>query len=171
VGVTVRIHLIRHACPAGAGSFLGTSDPPLRELPQRSDLQVSTVFTSPLQRARHSAAALFPWHRAIVLNELSELGFGEWTGLTWTEIERRDPGLAAEKVANWFGIPAPGGECFDTARLRAEAALRRLRRAEPPVAVVAHSGINAVLWQLLTGSPAGAFQQDYLEVKSHELVG
>ncbi len=161
------IYVIRHAEPSIRGVLLGRLDPPLRSLPPPLDLAVGTVFTSPLRRARDTAASLFPWLHATVLEALAEISSGEWDGLTWAEAEQRDPALAARKLEDWFGVTPPGGEDYETVLRRAAVALAVVRKSGQPVAIVAHAGINAILWQLLTGSPAVAFQQDYLEVKTY----
>lgn len=164
------IHLIRHAEPAICGVLLGRLDPSVAEAPQPSHLEVRSVFASPLKRALDTATSLFPLTNPTVLPDLSEISLGAWDGLTWAEIEQRDPLLASQKMHDWFGVAVPGGEDYAAILSRAAAALILIRQSPLPAAVVAHAGINAVLWQLLTGSPAVEFRQDYLEVKSHDCV-
>lgn len=163
-----RIHLIRHAEPALSGVLLGRTDPPLQGLPPASELVVASVFASPLLRARDTAATLFPGQRVVIIENLTEISLGEWDGLAWEEIERRYPDLAAKKLADWFGVTPPGGESHATILGRATDVLNTIHSAKGPAAVIAHLGINAVLWHLLTGSPIAEFNQSYLEVKTHE---
>ena len=165
------IHLIRHAEPTLSGVFLGRADPGLRLRPQRSSVTVECVFSSPLRRARDTASALFPDCEMVVLNELTELSLGEWDGLTWEEIERRDPDLAAQKLADWNHVTPPGGESYAAIEGRARTAVEhfRIASANSAIAVVAHSGINAALWSQLTGHPPERFSQNYLEVITCEL--
>ena len=106
------IYLIRHGEPAVSGVLLGRLDPPLVTIPGPSNLQVRSVFASPLRRAYETASALFPAVKIAVLSELAEISLGEWDGLTWSEIERRDPEGAARKLENWFTVTPPGGEEF-----------------------------------------------------------
>jgi broad specificity phosphatase PhoE len=131
---------------------------------------VESVLSSPLLRARDTAKALFPKNRVEVVEELIEVSLGEWDGLAWPDVERRDPELAKRKLTDWFGVPAPGGEEGEAVMRRAARALEIARAAPSPVAIVAHAGINAVLWNLMTGSPAITFRQAYLEVKTHEMA-
>lgn len=161
------IYLIRHAEPTVSGVLLGRLDPPLRSIPPPSALAVSSVFTSPLRRASDTASLMFPSIQATALEELAEISLGEWDGLTWAEVEQRDPKIAARKVEDWFGVTSPGGENHEVVLRRARTALAVVRQSAHPAAIVAHAGINAILWQLLTGSPAVAYQQDYLEVKTY----
>ena len=161
------IYLIRHAAPVLSGVLLGRLDPPLRSVPPPSELVVRSVFTSPLRRASDTAASLFPLIQATVLEELFEISLGEWDGLIWAEVEQRDPALAARKMEDWFGVTPPGGEDHETILRRAAVALSVVRQSAQPAAIVAHAGINAILWQLLTGSPAAEYQQGYLEVRTY----
>jgi broad specificity phosphatase PhoE len=163
------VHLIRHGEPTLTGVLLGRADVALGVSPDPSQLAVAVVYTSPLQRASATASALFPQHTALILEELTEITHGAWDGLCWDEIERRDPLLAARKLQDWNGVKAPGGESRDDVLRRATRVLERVRREDGDVAVVAHIGIHAAIWQLLTGEPMATFRQEYLEVKSHAL--
>lgn len=164
------VYLIRHAETTISGVLLGRLDPPLLALPAKSELAVRSIFSSPLLRAKGTASALFPNHPAVIVENLTEVSLGEWDGLGWEEIERRDPTLAARKLADWLRVTPPGGEDYGAILARAASALEAIRQSEGPLAVVAHSGINAVLWHLLTGCPITAFRQDYLEVMTHEWI-
>jgi broad specificity phosphatase PhoE len=131
---------------------------------------VQTVFTSPQRRAHQTASALFPDQPLIEMADLREISLGEWDGLTWPEIEHRHPELAARKLADWFAVTSPGGEPAAAIRARAHRALERIRVAPSPTAVVAHIGIHAILWELLTGASPLTFQQNYLEVITYDAV-
>lgn len=165
------IHLIRHGEPAVSGVLLGRLDPPLVRPPTPLELRVDTVFSSPLRRAKDTASALFPNHVVLVVDDLTEVSLGEWDGLTWSEIELRDPALAAMKLSDWVGVTAPGGESYAAILARAGAALDAIRKATKPVAVVAHVGINAALSHLLAGCSMTDFRQHYLEVRTYECTG
>lgn len=161
------IHLIRHARPAKTGILWGSVDVPLVAIPSPSPLRVRSVFASPLRRALDSATALFPLVSPLILPELTEISLGEWDGKTWAEIVQRDAAAAERKLEDWFGFTPPGGEDYHAILARAHAALHIIQRAPHPAAIVAHVGINAILWQLLTGAPSVQFRQDYLEVITH----
>lgn len=161
------IHLVRHARPAATGVLWGSVDVPLSATPLPSPLRVRSVFASPLRRALDTATALFPSASPLILPALTEISLGEWDGKTWDEIVQRDAAAAERKLEDWFGVTPPGGEDYHAIVARAQAALHTIQRAPHPVAIVAHVGINAILWQLLTGAPAVQFRQDYLEVITH----
>lgn len=158
------IYLIRHARPARTGLLLGRVDEPLAKEPiAASALDVAAVYTSPLQRARATAAALFPRHDLIVIDDLTEIAGGEWDGLAWSEIEARWPALAAQRLEDWWSALPVGAETREAIEERATRAWQRITQGPRPAAVIAHAGINAFL------ANAGiAFVQDYLEVKTYD---
>jgi broad specificity phosphatase PhoE len=161
------IYLIRHQEPAVLHRFLGRTDPPLSPAGRNasaelSALEVHTVYVSPLRRARETAEAIR--REPVVLPELAEIGFGEWEGLTWGEIEQRWPQLAERKADDWLGVTPPGGEPWPQFCARVERALAQILLAPQPVAVVAHLTVNAVLAAHLLGADPQRFQQNYGEV-------
>jgi ribonuclease H / adenosylcobalamin/alpha-ribazole phosphatase len=118
---------------------------------------IAAVLTSPLRRARQTAAAVadavdVPLH---VRDALVETDFGGWEGLTFTEAAERDP----ELHARWLGdehVPPPGGESFaDVAvRLAAERAAIVAEYAGSTVVVVTHvTPIKLLLRAALAGGP------------------
>jgi broad specificity phosphatase PhoE len=163
------VHLIRHARPTLTGVLLGGADPPLaaQELAPVS-LPVTSIFCSPLRRARQTAEFLFPRREIIIEPALAEVAYGEWDGLAFADIERRWPALTRAKQENWFGVTPPGGEPWPDFQRRVLAVWPGIRAAAP-CAVVAHSGVNAVLFEAATGRPALNFHQDYCEVISLDL--
>ena len=81
--------------------------------PRRGPRRVTAVLTSPLRRARQTAAAVAQATGVplVVRDGLIETDFGEWEGLTFAEARDRDPELHAK----WLGdedIAPPGGESF-----------------------------------------------------------
>ena len=118
---------------------------------------VAAVLSSPLRRARQTAAAV-----ADALNvplevreALTETDFGGWEGLTFAEAAQRDP----ELHARWLGdehVPPPGGESFATvgARLAAEQAAIVATYPGDTVVVVSHvTPIKLLLRAALAGGP------------------
>ncbi|WP_199233275.1 bifunctional RNase H/acid phosphatase [Rhodococcus sp. SMB37] len=80
---------------------------------------VSAVVSSPLGRARETAAAAADaLNLPVTVHEgLIETDFGEWEGLTFKEAAERDIDLHK----NWLGdtsVRPPGGESFDDVRTR-----------------------------------------------------
>ena len=72
--------------------------------------------------------------------DLKELSFGDWEGMTWPEIEARDPkGVKARNSDKWIFAP-PGGESYATLAARLRPWLDGLTA---DAFVVAHGGVGA----------------------------
>ncbi len=149
--------LIRHGRTAAnaSGRLAGRLDEPLdalgraqaTALAQRlSGLPRAGLYTSPLLRARQTAAALGD---AEVIPGLSELDHGELEGLSGRELRRRYPALLRAWSRDPSDVPIPGGETLRQCRDRAAAALAALaarHRPGPPALIVGHKlALGAVL--------------------------
>jgi len=125
-------------------------DPEIRRL-EAAD----AFFASPLSRARETmelmrAAMRLPPERYLLEPALRELSFGDWEGLTWTEIRARDPaGAEARRAGKWDFVP-PGGESYAMLAKRVKAWLAGLAG---DALIVAHGGVARALMVLLAGAP------------------
>ena len=102
------------------------------------------VYTSPLRRARDTAAAcgaalgLEP----VAIEDLREVGLGDWEGLTLETVKAQ----AGDRYERWLGAPVdhppPGGEPMTALAARMRSALDRLAVSHPSgrVLVVSHGG-------------------------------
>jgi broad specificity phosphatase PhoE len=165
-----RLYLVRHAEPTLAGVLLGRIDAPLSPAGRRQAADAwgdrelpAAVYSSPLRCALETAELLTPVP-ARVAGELAEIGYGEWDGKTWAEIERLTPGLAAVKQKDWFGVTPRGGEPWAGFRHRVRRAWDIVHAGPWPCAVVAHAAVNGVLAELAGGASVLSFRQEYGEV-------
>lgn len=103
------------------------------------------VYSSPQQRAQETAAPLAQALGITIAtdDDLSEIDFGEWTGLGFEQLERdHAPGWRTwcerKSVA-----AAPGGEAFAQVQQRIMARLEHLRRLHPSetVALFSHGDV------------------------------
>lgn len=135
--------------------LLGRLDPPLdelgrvqaRRLAERLD-SVSRVVTSPLRRARDTAAA---FHAPITVDERwIELDYGSYDGMKLSEV----PSDLWRAWRDDTGIAPPGGESLDAVGLRVAEACDELadEAAEADVVIVSHVAPikAAVAWALGT---------------------
>ena len=170
-----RLLFIRHAEPDEwlRGRIYGRLDPGLSEHGNAhadalaADLareQIVAVYTSPLQRARATAAPLAArlGLEALVEADLRELDFGELEGLTVSEAAERYP-----VESGWMLAPGdavfPGGETVAALRARAIGAARAIaeRHADATVAVFTHAvTIRAILADALAMPPDAIFRLD-----------
>lgn len=160
-----RLYFIRHGetdWNAG-GRLQGQRDIPLNATGRRQAVAVAGVlerlaatrgdlpwWSSPLVRARETAeiarAALgLPAPGYQTDDRLKELAFGDWEGLTWPEVERHSPALAARRLADkWHTVP-PGGENYEVLAGRLGSFLGQI---EGEGVLVAHGGVGRALMAL-----------------------
>lgn len=151
------ILLIRHGQTAAnaAGLLLGRADPPLTELGRRQAAasaraagEVTRVVTSPLRRARETAATFGAGVPVDVDDRWTELDYGEFEGRPFGEVP-------AETWQRWrrdASYAPPGGESLAELGVRVRDACEHLASegSERDIAVVSHvSPIKAaVAWAL-----------------------
>jgi broad specificity phosphatase PhoE len=106
----------------------------------------AAAFTSPLQRARQTAA-LAGFEDAEVLAELHEVDYGEYEGRTTAEIRAERP--------DWllWRDGSPGGETVDEVGARADGVLERLEAVDGNVIVFGHGHFSRVLAARALGLP------------------
>jgi alpha-ribazole phosphatase/probable phosphoglycerate mutase len=84
--------------------------------------------------------------RVTIAEELREIDFGCFEGLTYAEIASRYPETYAEWMARPTDVTFPGGENFAAMAARVRHALDtiRLRHCGNTVVVVSHGGVNRI---------------------------
>jgi len=81
---------------------------------------------------------------------VAELTFGLWEGLTWREVRRAAPGLAAQRERDKWNFVPPEGESYAMLAERVAPAIHEL---PPASVVVSHGGVARALLHLLAGLP------------------
>lgn len=117
--------LVRHGQTDGnkEGIYYGWLDLPLNELGKAQalkirekikDMKFEAIYTSPLLRALDTTRRIKPdQDTPILLSEgLKELHFGEWEGMTYSEIQEHFPQLWEEWCKDWVDFRFPRGESF-----------------------------------------------------------
>ncbi len=87
---------------------------------------------------------------------LAELGYGEWEGFSWKEIEVTHPTALADWRADPHGYSPPGGETHVDLRRRSAAVLGDIVASQVRTVVVGHGVSGAVLRGLNLGLDARA---------------
>ena len=176
---------IRHTETDMAGTFCGHSDPELnaRGHTQLDELinrlrteEIGVVYTSDLRRA-HTAGRAIAEAFAVdchVRSALREISFGQWEGMAWEEIERRDDVYARRWIAEYPRLPAPDGESLQDFERRVLDELRVLSletgAAGCRAAVVTHAGVLRTVLRVLHGySEVNAWEQtrSYCSIVRH----
>jgi ribonuclease H / adenosylcobalamin/alpha-ribazole phosphatase len=168
-----RIHLVRHGETVMNVQvrFRGLRDVPLNERGRQQATEtarhlasagVNAVYTSPLGRAREVADAILRASgipKAISLDLLANLDYGEWEGLTREECAERDPEIYALYAHDPDSAFCPGGETLSSAADRIMAALREIGRQRPGESVAAVS--HGVMLRLAVLRVLGARDGDW----------
>jgi broad specificity phosphatase PhoE len=121
---------------------------------------IAAVYSSPLQRARETAACVADAHRlpVDVVDDITEVDVGLWEGRTWESIRASD----AEAYQRFVDDPErhgyAGGESLRQVQDRVVPAVVALLRGNVGrhVVVVAHNVVNRMLWAHLLGLPLTA---------------
>jgi broad specificity phosphatase PhoE len=82
---------------------------------------------------------------------LVEVRYGDWEGLTLTEISERFPSESRARDADKWGYVPANGESY---ALLSKRVLGWLEKIDAPTLVVAHGGVLRALFHLLAGLPA-----------------
>jgi broad specificity phosphatase PhoE len=109
------------------------------------------ILSSPLQRARMTAAILFPDAEIGIDRRLIEMDFGAWEGKRLAEL-RADPGRDAQaREALGLDFKAPEGESPREVQARIQPLLARLAELERPTVLVTHKAVIRALYALASG--------------------
>lgn len=185
VGAPTRLLLLRHGQTEMSvhNRYSGRGDPELTDLGQVQAAaaaarlaavpDVAAVLSSPLRRARQTAAAVAEATGAplVVRDGLIETDFGAWEGLTFTEARDRDPALHAR----WLGsedVAPPRGESFAVVarRIATERAAVVEEFAGATVVLVTHvTPIKMLLRDALQGGP-GILYRLHLDLAALSIV-
>ena len=173
------IYLVRHGETAAnrARLALGRADPPLTERGNEqadalaralADSGVEKIFSSPLLRARETAAAIAgALHRDVDVDDrLVEMDYGEWDERSFSEFPPED-------LARWrrdATFAPPGGESLLAVGERIATVCQDLVDG-PPVIVVSHvSPIKAAAIWAMDADPLLAWRM-HLDVASISRIG
>ena len=158
--MTTTVLLVRHGQTNSnvTGFYMGWSDEDLdevgrtqaRRLSSRlSGWPIASVYTSPLRRAHTTAAILAEPHmlELNVLDDLIELGLGDWQGLHMDEIKRRWPDVWQQSRIDPSEVTMPNGESFRQVTERAVRVFESVLDSNPgkQVLIVTHEVVVKVI--------------------------
>jgi len=169
---TLRVLLIRHGLTPTTGTVLPGRAPDLHlsdkgiqqaeaVADRLSGVRLAALYTSPLERARETAA---PTERmtglsAVVEPGLLECDFGAWTGEKLTHLAKLREWRTVQVAPSTFRFP--DGESFVELQSRMIAVLERLRSAHPggTVACFSHADPIKALLTHAVGTHLDHFQR------------
>lgn len=137
---------------------------------------LDVIYSSPMKRVQQTLAPVIGngAPTPVVLQDLHEVHFGDWTGLGWEEVQEKF-GFAAFQWLDLLERGAiPNAENGVTYRARIEPCLRKILAESPRqnVAVFCHGGVIRMLLAILLELPLAkmaAFEIDYASVTRVEM--
>jgi broad specificity phosphatase PhoE len=119
--------------------------------------RLDALYASPMKRVRQTLALLSTdcMPEPVLMHDLREVDFGDWTGLHWTEVQTRYgvSALAWLEQLDCAGIP--NAECARTLRGRVEPCLRGLlqQHSGQQFAIFCHGGVIRMALAILLDWP------------------
>ena len=125
--------------------------------PYFAQLGLDAIYCSTMKRARQTLEPIAELAAAepIFFEDLREIDFGAWTGLTWGEVAKQHE----SEVADWLHLlesgAVDGAESTADLRARVEPCLTRILESHPgqAVAVVCHGAVIRLMLALLLKLP------------------
>jgi alpha-ribazole phosphatase len=153
------VWLIRHASPDGAnGRCYGRHDIPLSQegMNQAKEISIrlasesiSHIYSSNLKRAVETGRIIAEPHGLTVqtVDDLEEIHFGDFEGLTYEEIQKSRPDIFESWMTRPTETQFPNGEGFQQMSIRVLRAFDSLisSHRNQSIAVVAHAGVIRLL--------------------------
>jgi broad specificity phosphatase PhoE len=169
-----QIYLVRHGQTQWNREeiFRGTTDVPLNESGMREaclaaealkNKPIKSVYSSPLDRAKETAAAIARLHELEVriTDGLKDLCFGEWQGVSHQAVREQYPDLYCQWLQEPDMVTFPGGESLGVLKSRAVEAVKEtvLNHPEDAIVMVSHRVVNRVIICGLVGIDLSRFWQ------------
>jgi broad specificity phosphatase PhoE len=132
--------------------------------------RLQVLYASPMRRVQQT---LIPFvvngaPEPIILPELREVDFGDWTGLAWNEVQS-EFGISP---FDWLDLlesnRIPKAECAQSLRSRLEPCLVRILSNHPgqQIAIACHGGVIRMILAILLGWPFTRFGSVEIEYAS-----
>lgn len=157
-----KIYLIRHAkpeLPHNGKLYYGSMDYPLSEegvmmAKRLADalrmIELGTVFSSDLRRARHTAEIALAGRSCEIrpVRNLREIHLGDWEGRSYDEVRTTWNEIYEKRGVSFDSVGPPGGESFKDLQRRTVPAFEEILRENPcgTIMLFAHGG---VIWTLM----------------------
>ncbi|HEU0217456.1 MAG TPA: histidine phosphatase family protein [Stellaceae bacterium] len=126
-----------------------------------TEADIAAIYASPMERTRETGE-IVGRHLSLPVNicdDLAELDFGEWTGLTFDEV-RKDPRWPLWATHRSLSC-IPGGETMRAVQRRVVEAIMEMREAHPDdhVVVVSHGDVIRAALVFALGMPLDLYSR------------
>jgi len=155
------LYLLRHGATSLNGLYAGSTDISLSAEGRRQlngvgrilqSADIEKIFCSPMKRCKETLSLLHLDVSHELNEELREIDFGRWEGLSFAEISKSDPGLIDLWRTTGDSFCFPDGECIKTFNSRVKKfSLRLLAAGEKRILIIAHGGTIRHLLTLFLG--------------------
>jgi alpha-ribazole phosphatase len=157
--MSVSLFFVRHAKPAQQGVLLGHTDSLLAEpivstsFAEHLKAQpVQRVISSPLLRAKDTAALLFPLLPVVIDEQLKECNFGLWDGKTYPWLWQHAPSIGDFWQDPWTTTPPEGESMRDfSSRVLSFFSTLLDNPVDGNTVVVSHAGVMKLIYLSLFG--------------------
>lgn len=179
--MTTTLHLIRHAEVEARyqGIFGGRIDMNLSPLGERQSaaladylkaISFDAIYASPMKRVQQTMIPLLRQRRPapVILPDLYEVDFGDWTGLTFDEVKQKFGRSAHEWLHLLDEGTIPNAERVPAYRARIDSCLQQILRDDSgkTIAVFCHGGVIRMLLALLLNLPFAEMDRFEIEYTS-----
>jgi probable phosphoglycerate mutase len=165
------IDLMRHGEPVGGRAYRGhTIDDPLSDKGWQQmrdavgdNAPWTQIISSPLQRCREFAGELATKHQlpVTILDNLKEVGFGDWEGKHPDQINAENPDNYAAFYADPVNARPPGAEPLGDFIRRTIASFKQLtdQYSGEHLLIVCHAGvIRSIIAYIVHAEPLGMYK-------------
>jgi broad specificity phosphatase PhoE len=132
---------------------------------------LDAIYTSPMKRVQQTLAAFLNngAPSPLVMSDLREIDFGDWTGLNYQQVQEKYGVSASAWLDQLERAAIPNAETAVACRARVEACLQKvlLGHAEKTVAIFCHGGVTRIMLAILLELPlpkTESFQIDYASI-------
>ncbi len=155
----MEIYLIRHTTPnIEKGICYGQTDLDVTEsfedevtsIRPHLPATLLKVYSSPLQRCKKLAEALFETNPVECHNDLMELNCGDWEMQKWDDIPKAE---IQPWMDDFVNVMVPNGESYVTLYERVVARFEAIRALGEPAVIVAHGGVLRSILSYITQTP------------------
>lgn len=157
------IYLLRHGQTTHDGLYVGSTDCNLSKYGENEIRSlanftyfnnVDLVVSSPLKRCLQTFRLLKLNHELIIEDDLKEIDFGLWEGLSFEEIYKDHRLMFDQWCAEPDKFCFPDGECLQTFQDRIKGVARKLQTSkEKEILISAHGGVISHLLCALLDLP------------------
>ena len=180
--MSTTVLLVRHGQTKSniTGYFMGWSNEDINDLgyaqvhslsSRLAEFPIATIYTSPLKRAMNTARILAEPHKLELnaLDDLTEVGLGDWQGLHRDEISQKWPEIWRQSRIDPSVVTFPNGENFQQLTERAVRAFNRIvaDNTNRHTLAVTHDAVIRVLTAYVLGTSNSIYR--HMEINNASL--